>query len=124
LSFGFGFERSKAWAGCDGPWAVIFVLVGGFAVKWGTPFYWYPIILWPHSRAGDCYVADLSVCISLMPLLSMTELGTKSIAELRSGPRTKLGSPCSGAGGCRMAEPWAISILRPTTELGDVSHQS
>jgi hypothetical protein len=36
LSFGFGFERSKAWAGCDGPWAVIFVLVGGFAMKMGV----------------------------------------------------------------------------------------
>jgi hypothetical protein len=35
LSFGFGFERSKAWAGYDGPWAIIFVLAGGFAVKIG-----------------------------------------------------------------------------------------
>jgi hypothetical protein len=23
LSFGFGFEQSKVWAGCNGPWAVI-----------------------------------------------------------------------------------------------------
>jgi hypothetical protein len=40
LSLGFGFGRSKAWAGCDGPWAVIFILMGGFAVKIG-----YPILL-------------------------------------------------------------------------------
>jgi hypothetical protein len=40
LSFGFGFERGKAWTGCDGPWAVIFVLVGSFAVKMG-----YPVLL-------------------------------------------------------------------------------
>jgi hypothetical protein len=39
LSFGFGFERSKAWAGCDGPWAVIFVLVGDFAMKMGYPVF-------------------------------------------------------------------------------------
>jgi hypothetical protein len=38
------FGRSKAWAGCDGPWAVIFVLVGGFAVKMG-----YPILLVPDT---------------------------------------------------------------------------
>jgi hypothetical protein len=44
LSFGFGFERSKAWAGCDGLWAVIFVLVGGFAMKMG-----YPILMVPNS---------------------------------------------------------------------------
>jgi hypothetical protein len=42
LSFGFGFERSKAWAGCDGLWAVIFVLMGNFAMKMG-----YPILLVP-----------------------------------------------------------------------------
>jgi hypothetical protein len=48
-------------------------------------------VLWPHSRAGDCYVADLSVCISLMLLLSTAELGTESVAELRSGPATELG---------------------------------
>jgi hypothetical protein len=35
LPFGFGFERSKAWADRDGPWAVIFVLVCGFAMKIG-----------------------------------------------------------------------------------------
>jgi hypothetical protein len=40
LPFGFGFERSKAWAGCDGPFAIIFILVGGFAMKMG-----YPILL-------------------------------------------------------------------------------
>jgi hypothetical protein len=40
LSLGFSFEWSKAWAGCDGPWAIIFVLVGGFAVKMG-----YPVLL-------------------------------------------------------------------------------
>jgi hypothetical protein len=44
LSFGFGFEQSKAWAGCDGPCAVIFVLVGGFVVKMGTLFFWYPTV--------------------------------------------------------------------------------
>jgi hypothetical protein len=44
LSFGFGFERSKAWAGYDGPWAVIFVLVGDFAMKMG-----YPILLVPNT---------------------------------------------------------------------------
>jgi hypothetical protein len=38
--------------------------------------------LWPHSRAGDCYVADLSVYIGLMLLLSTAELGTESVAEL------------------------------------------
>jgi hypothetical protein len=37
LSFGFDFERSKAWAGCDGSWVVIFVLMGGFAMKIGHP---------------------------------------------------------------------------------------
>jgi hypothetical protein len=41
LSFGFGFEWSKAWAGYDRPWPVIFVLVGGFAVKMGTLFCLY-----------------------------------------------------------------------------------
>jgi hypothetical protein len=41
LSFSFSFERSKAWAGCDGPWAVIFVLVGGFVMKMGYLFCWY-----------------------------------------------------------------------------------
>jgi hypothetical protein len=40
LSFGFGFEWSKACAGVDGPWAVIFVLVGGFTIKMG-----YPVLL-------------------------------------------------------------------------------
>jgi hypothetical protein len=44
LSLGFGFGRSKVWAGCDGPWAIIFVLVGGFAVRMG-----YPILLVPNS---------------------------------------------------------------------------
>jgi hypothetical protein len=44
LSFGSGFERSKAWAGCDGPWAVIFVLVGSFAMKIE-----YPILLVPDT---------------------------------------------------------------------------
>jgi hypothetical protein len=44
LSLGFGFRRSKVWAGCDGPWAIIFVLVGGFAVGMG-----YPILLVPDS---------------------------------------------------------------------------
>jgi hypothetical protein len=44
LSFRFGFERNKAWAGCDGPRAVIFVLVGGFAMKMG-----YPVLLVPDK---------------------------------------------------------------------------
>jgi hypothetical protein len=44
LSFSFGFERSKAWAGCDGPWAVIFALVGGFVMKMR-----YPVLLIPDS---------------------------------------------------------------------------
>jgi hypothetical protein len=44
LSFGFSFEQSKAWAGCNGPWAVIFALVDGFVVKMG-----YPILLVPNS---------------------------------------------------------------------------
>jgi hypothetical protein len=43
LSFGFGFERSKAWAGCDGPWAVI-LLGGWFCGKMG-----YPVLLVPDS---------------------------------------------------------------------------
>jgi hypothetical protein len=34
-----GFEWSKAWAGCDGPWALIFVLVGSFVVKMGYPHF-------------------------------------------------------------------------------------
>jgi hypothetical protein len=50
-----------------------------------------PVHFVAHSRARDCYVADLSICISLMPLLSTAELGTESAAELRSGPATKLG---------------------------------
>jgi hypothetical protein len=52
LSFGFGFERSKAWVGYDGPWAVIFVLVGGFAMKIG-----YPVLLVP----------DIVIRMSLQP---------------------------------------------------------
>jgi hypothetical protein len=43
LSLGFGFGRSKAWAGCDRPWTVIFILVGDFAVKM-----WYPVLLVPN----------------------------------------------------------------------------
>jgi hypothetical protein len=48
LSFDFGFERSKAWAGCDGPWVVIFVLVGGFAMKIG-----YPVLLVPDKMCAS-----------------------------------------------------------------------
>jgi hypothetical protein len=48
-------------------------------------------VLWPHSRAGDCYVVDIYVCFSLMLLLSMAELGTEFAAELWSGPTTELG---------------------------------
>jgi hypothetical protein len=44
LSFDFAFEQSKAWTDCDGPWAVIFILVGGFAVKIG-----YPVLLVPDT---------------------------------------------------------------------------
>jgi hypothetical protein len=53
--------------------------------------------------------------------LSTTELGTKSAAELQSGPTTELGSPRSGARGCRVAKPWVVFVLGSTTELGDVS---
>jgi hypothetical protein len=45
LSFGFGFERSKAWVGCGGPWAVILPWWVVFAVRMG-----YPILLVPDSR--------------------------------------------------------------------------
>jgi hypothetical protein len=45
LYFGFGFEQSKAWAGCDGPWAIIFVLVGGFVMKIG-----YLVLLVPDRN--------------------------------------------------------------------------
>jgi hypothetical protein len=62
-----------------------------FAIFIYDPILVRQCIMWPHSKAKDCYVADLSVCISLMPLLSTAELGTKSIAELRSGPTTELG---------------------------------
>jgi hypothetical protein len=44
LSFGFGFKQSKAWAGCDGPWAVILPWWVIFVVKMG-----YPILLVPDS---------------------------------------------------------------------------
>jgi hypothetical protein len=30
----------RPWAGCDGPWAVLFFFVGGFAVKMGYLFCW------------------------------------------------------------------------------------
>jgi hypothetical protein len=43
LSLGFGFERSKAWAGYDGPWAVI-LLGGWFCSKMG-----YLILLVPDN---------------------------------------------------------------------------
>jgi hypothetical protein len=45
LPFVFGFEQNKAWADHDGPWAVIFVLVGGFAMKIG-----YPVLLVPNRN--------------------------------------------------------------------------
>jgi hypothetical protein len=48
-------------------------------------------ISWPHSRVRDCYVAEPSVCIRLMPLSSTAELRTEYAAELQSGPATKLG---------------------------------
>jgi hypothetical protein len=54
LSFHFCFERSKAWAGSDGPWAVIFVLVGGFAMKMG-----YPVLLVPNTYSIDVMFYDV-----------------------------------------------------------------
>jgi hypothetical protein len=53
LSFSFGFERSNAWAGCDGPWAIIFVLVGSFAMKMG-----YPVLLVPDKNTPHTNVCD------------------------------------------------------------------
>jgi hypothetical protein len=47
LSFGFGFEQSKAWAGCDGPWAIIRTWWIVFKVKMG-----YPVLLVPDTRAS------------------------------------------------------------------------
>jgi hypothetical protein len=44
LSFGFGFERSKAWAGCGWPWAVTLPWWVVFALKIG-----YPILLVPNN---------------------------------------------------------------------------
>jgi hypothetical protein len=44
LSFGFGFEQSKAWAGCDRPWAIILSWWVVFTVK-----IWYPILLVPDK---------------------------------------------------------------------------
>jgi hypothetical protein len=44
LSFGFNFEQSKAWAGYNGSWAIIFALVDGLAMKMG-----YPVLLVPDS---------------------------------------------------------------------------
>jgi hypothetical protein len=41
LSLGFGFERSKAWAGCDGPWAII-LLGGWFCSKMRCPILLVP----------------------------------------------------------------------------------
>jgi hypothetical protein len=57
----------------------------------------YQCTLWPHIRAGDYYVVDLSVYIGLTLLLSTAELGTKFAVELRSGPATEIG-------GCLTAE--------------------
>jgi hypothetical protein len=45
LSLGFGFEWSKAWAGYDGPWAVI-LLGGWFCDKMG-----YHVLLVPDSSS-------------------------------------------------------------------------
>jgi hypothetical protein len=75
-----------------------------------TTFIYSPIlahhcVLWPHSRAGNCYVADPSVCISLMPLLSMTELGLNLQQSYGVGPQLSWGSLRSGARGCRFTEP-------------------
>jgi hypothetical protein len=58
LSFGFGFERSKAWAGCDGSWAVIFVSVDGFAMKMG-----HPVLLVPDKPVVDSVIRNGS-CMS------------------------------------------------------------
>jgi hypothetical protein len=48
LSFGFGFEQSKACAGCGGPWAVILSWWVVFVVKMG-----YPILLVPDTLDGS-----------------------------------------------------------------------
>jgi hypothetical protein len=53
-----------------------------------------------------------------MLFLSIAELGTEYVAELWTGPQLCWGSPHSGAGDYRVAEPWAVSVLGPTTELG------
>jgi hypothetical protein len=45
LSFGFGFEQSKAWTGYDGPWAVILPWWVVFMVKIG-----YLVLLVPDIR--------------------------------------------------------------------------
>jgi hypothetical protein len=44
LSFDFGFEQSKAWAGCNGPWAVILPWWVVFTVKIG-----YLVLLVPNT---------------------------------------------------------------------------
>jgi hypothetical protein len=44
LSFGFDFEQSKAWAGCDGLWTVILPWWVVFVVKMG-----YLVLLVPDS---------------------------------------------------------------------------
>jgi hypothetical protein len=44
LSFGFGFEQSKAWASYDEPWAIILPWWVVFEVKMG-----YPVLLVPDS---------------------------------------------------------------------------
>jgi hypothetical protein len=45
LSFGFGFERIKAWAGCGGLWAVTLPWWVVFAVKIG-----YLVLLVPDKQ--------------------------------------------------------------------------
>jgi hypothetical protein len=45
LSFGFGFERSKAWAGCGRLWAVTLPWWVVFAVKMG-----YLVLLVPDKQ--------------------------------------------------------------------------
>jgi hypothetical protein len=63
-------------------------------------------------------MVEPSVYIRLMPLLFITELGTESVAELRIGLATELGSPCSGARGYRVAEHGLFLFYGPQLSWG------